>query len=440
MSGTRDTSRAESEASSPEPPPPPPPHPVRCPRCGYDQRGAIAQWQDRSPLEARCTECGYAYESAVLFDPYRQQPEWLVEFCRWRRFPRAVLMTMLRSLVPWRFWRWQNLAHPLRSGRLLLYVTLVVIVPAALLYVVLKGGDGIATRMVLQQQLGNINDNAPQNLAAHEAALERWEKATSYEDAPPRFRGRFDVRGTSVPSPEHGEQWDAYRERHIELERSAIEWLRAVIDDPLRVDHSFFAVAMEPILFPKRGGSSVRIVGGGRVDPLPGPPNVGLYVGVGAGPAGAPIFPFRYLSYMLLSSELVSLWLATLLGMVVLPLTLVLLPATRRRAKVRAVHFVRVTAYGLAIPTLLIWMATAFMAGNALGWASNDLLDSIEEIAAIAMPLSAAGWWYIAFRCHLCIRHAFWVTLVMGIMTILILLLPVGVTAMIEWLSNGGFQ
>lgn len=350
-------------------------------------------------------------------------------------------MTLLRSLVPWRFWRWQNLAYPLRLGRLMLYVTLIVIVPAALLYGFLQGGVGIAARMSLQQQLSNVSDNALQFLTQHEATLERWEEATTYEDAPVQFRQHFNLHHThsreSFRSPDHAELWNEYRQMKIEFEQRAIEWIQQVIDDPLRVDHSYLASAMEPILFPNRPRSSGRIAGGGRVDPLPGPSNLGLYVGIG--PRRAPIIPFRSLSQVLLSSQLFPLWLATLIGIVVFPLTLVLLPTTRRRAKVRAVHFVRVAAYGLAIPTFIIWLAAACLTANTLGWVSSELLNWIEVIIAIAIPLSAAGWWYLAFRCHLRIPHAFWVTVIMGILTILILLLPVGVAAAVEWLTYGAF-
>ena len=55
---------------------------VSCPRCGYDQRGVIAQWTDTCDLDGRCTECGLAFEWARVLNPKKFAPPWSVECAR----------------------------------------------------------------------------------------------------------------------------------------------------------------------------------------------------------------------------------------------------------------------------------------------------------------------------------------------------------------------
>ena len=35
--------------------------PAKCPRCGYDLRGAIATWTEQCPLHGTCAGCGLQF-------------------------------------------------------------------------------------------------------------------------------------------------------------------------------------------------------------------------------------------------------------------------------------------------------------------------------------------------------------------------------------------
>ena len=52
---------------------------MRCPRCGYDQRGEMAKWADSCPLTSVCTECGLEIDWAELISPKFERPAWCVE-------------------------------------------------------------------------------------------------------------------------------------------------------------------------------------------------------------------------------------------------------------------------------------------------------------------------------------------------------------------------
>ena len=76
-----------------------------CPRCGYDQSGEVAAWDDRCPLRGQCPECGTRFDWSFLFDPSRQSFPWLVEHTRSiRGRARRTIPTLLCLVLPWVFW------------------------------------------------------------------------------------------------------------------------------------------------------------------------------------------------------------------------------------------------------------------------------------------------------------------------------------------------
>lgn len=94
------------------------PEHVLCPRCGYDQRGIIAQWTDACPLQGTCTECGLQYEWLDLLKP------WCVENASSQyRLVRRMIGTFVRSvLAPWRFWREIRITHEHRWRHMAAYL------------------------------------------------------------------------------------------------------------------------------------------------------------------------------------------------------------------------------------------------------------------------------------------------------------------------------
>jgi hypothetical protein len=113
---------------------------TRCPRCGYDQRGVIAQWMDACPLHTVCTECGLEIDWPEQLSGKLRAPEWCVEYARPRRtIPLRCWTTMWRSRRPWRFWSSLKMSNQPRLHRLLLYVLAL----AAATYLAFAIGQGI---------------------------------------------------------------------------------------------------------------------------------------------------------------------------------------------------------------------------------------------------------------------------------------------------------
>ncbi|MCZ6834724.1 MAG: hypothetical protein O7G85_03025 [Planctomycetota bacterium] len=102
---------------------------TRCPRCGYDLRGAIETWKEACPLHGTCTECGLAFAWAELLSRHVRLALWCVEFAQdFGEYRRRFERTALKSFQPWRFWRELRLAHEPRIARLTLYGMLLIVV------------------------------------------------------------------------------------------------------------------------------------------------------------------------------------------------------------------------------------------------------------------------------------------------------------------------
>jgi hypothetical protein len=116
---------------------------VRCPRCGYDQRGVIDTWQNACHLRRACAECGLEIEFAELLSAKIRRPRWCIEFSKSNRFlPCRFLTTLVVSMNPWQFWRELKMSHPPQWPALRLFVTGAL----ALMYVsfcVLNGGRAL---------------------------------------------------------------------------------------------------------------------------------------------------------------------------------------------------------------------------------------------------------------------------------------------------------
>jgi hypothetical protein len=114
---------------------------ARCPRCGYDLRGAVATWGDTCPMTGICTECGLSFEWAELFSAAFAMPRWCVEAADPRpRLPGQAVATFARSWLPWPFWSALRMSHPIRWRRLVVYLGLLALV----LYVAFALMHGLA--------------------------------------------------------------------------------------------------------------------------------------------------------------------------------------------------------------------------------------------------------------------------------------------------------
>ena len=98
---------------------------ARCPRCGYDQRGAISTWTESCPLNGVCSECGLEWRWAEVFNPRLHRPRWCVEYGRVIAFPWRCVKTLCVSFWPWRFWWGLQMSHEARWLRIAAYLLVI---------------------------------------------------------------------------------------------------------------------------------------------------------------------------------------------------------------------------------------------------------------------------------------------------------------------------
>lgn len=341
-----------------------------CPRCGYDLRGALATWNDTCPLDGTCTECGLHLDWAHVLRPGKFAPAWCVEFAPRRGFGPACVSTFGRSFRPWRFWSALKMSMSLGRRRLVAYVALLIL-PVLVAYASVQTVAAIRMRYEWQQSLDDYKKQAQQDVAALERQLENLD----------------DVRW----------RWSL---------RQRLRMRRQEANATYTINHSYPAAVAEAVFVPWRSSST----------------------GIISAPSGS----WPYSGPWRIRQTLVDDWdgwLTTLtaVGMglwisLVVPVTFVLLPVSRRRARVRTVHLVRVASYGLFIPSAII---TASLLSVAAG---SAFLDPGEDWVTMARVLIHYGlvpmiviWWAAAIRRYLMMPHAWAVALLLSLLSFLLL-------------------
>jgi len=120
------------------------------------------------------------------------------------------------------------------------------------------------------------------------------------------------------------------------------------------------------------------------------------------------------------NAQPLSLFVATVFMMC--PLVFVLLPASRKRAKVRWAHVGRVTAYGMsymALGAIVVLVAgTGHLVELSPTWLERWLMV-LERLALPAVCVGLLVWWGVAIHRYLRMEHALGVTLAVGLTAIL---------------------
>jgi len=132
---------------------------ARCPRCGYDQRGVAESWADACPLMGTCSECGLEFEWAELLSPKIRPPRWCVEYGRWWAAPWRTVLTLGIALWPPAFWRLLKMTQIFRPKRVAAYL----LVPFLALYVAIALSQGWAAH----RQLSAILRGAGSSTSTH---------------------------------------------------------------------------------------------------------------------------------------------------------------------------------------------------------------------------------------------------------------------------------
>jgi hypothetical protein len=97
-----------------------------CPRCGYDQSGAISAWgrcePARCPLDGVCSECGLEFRWADVMRLPERQVQGLFEHAVGRRQCASwALRTWLMTAWPAVFWKRVTILAPVHPARLLIW-------------------------------------------------------------------------------------------------------------------------------------------------------------------------------------------------------------------------------------------------------------------------------------------------------------------------------
>ena len=357
---------------------------ARCPRCGYDLRGLVATWEDRCPLEGVCSECGLKLRWAEVLVPEKFEPAWCVEFAAGRfAIVRGSIRTLLCSFMPWRFWSSLNMAHGIVRRRLAIYVVFLLLLPLV----------GYATEQVVLAV--RVRYEVAVTFPATRQSMASWLN---------RLQG-FMKTPRAATLPAERRQW--YQEEMQRLRR-----FLATAHEP---GISYPAAILEAVLTPRRETSFARANATG-LDVYPSPSELHRYaeweisggVTMGIGDWFAVMLPYF------------TWWL---IAFFLMPVGFLCLPVSRRRARVRWRHIVRVGCYGLFIPTVIVtW--TAFLFAAAYGWLTH--FDLFLQLASVLIWLGfipvLVVWWALAIGRYLRIAHAWAVAVLLSVMSLLLCL------------------
>lgn len=358
-----------------------------CPRCGYEQSGTVQTWRESCPLTGTCSECGLGLVWADVMDPARADLPGFIEHARggvWTLF-KSAWRTWAWAMFPWVFWRKVRIEHRIVPWRWALWLLLIVGVLHAVTATMLSVRLTLARSAMVSEHNRSI---APGS--AYLTFLNRMQRAN------PMFVPRVPLRvlsrghavvmlncwlgvvsfGDSSRSPNGDEYWSQ----------------RPVLSPNISL------TASELATFPR--WSSFGSVPVSRRQQLhPRNPSVALLLGV--------LFHTAFAG------------------------TFILLPFTRRAAKIRLAHLARAWVFGLSALSVL---TTLDMLQEVWNWIRSLSTPLVEwplrfemwnfaaqrfgrfptvggpwintALASIVVLLLLVTWWYFALVRGWKIRHA----------------------------------
>ena len=369
-----------------------------CPRCGYDQRGGVATWSESCPLEGICTECGLHITWSEVLQPEKFEPRWCVEFVsRIWRMPRASMRTLIRSFWPWGFWSRLKMSHSIRPLRLLIYILWLLLLPL-LCYVPIQAGVAMYVRYQTAQMLAQAFARLPTSIQQMQATIQA-------------------MQSTSPSDP----QVAAMQQKQILIMQQQIARMKA-IKSPAKVECSYAWAVFEAVCMPLAQDSYGTISSGSAIYPYTPPDKLW--------DTALQISSFRWRSGSgqgrAFSVPMISLfsWFAFgLTLMVLLPASFILLPVSRRRAKVRWSHIGRVAAYGLAIPvSAVVACAGLFVMGALLESSARSFHTWMIIVIGAGMPITLTLWWGAAIGGYMKIPHGHFTAFLLMILCALLIL------------------
>ena len=407
----------------------------QCPRCGYDQRGVVATWTDCCPLYGTCSECGLQFNWANVIVPDKFEPPWCVEFApRLLGLPRAAVKTFFISFWPWTFWSRLQMSQQVRWRRLALYAFFLLF-PLLLCYVITQAALAARMRYQIQQQVASITTSVQPHLNYEQSSLAAMRAALQYKYA--NEQEREAILSKAPPNSSLGPKYaqfiqelaqasDENLNSMIATKQQTVALLQAQINTPPKIRMSYVAAILEAVIQPLAQWSSGSIqLGDGTVMPYPSP--IEIHDLIGSFRTGQLSWSDDLFLHLILTIACI------LLLLILLPASFILLPFSRRRAKVRWAHVVRIFVYSLFafISTLLIvYTVVAWHLISDSQWALN-IYRAIPSIAWIGITI----WWAVAIKRYLKMAHA---EAVAGVMSLMLALLmsPALLHIVPPWLSR----
>lgn len=367
--------------------------PATCPRCGYDQRGVVTTWTECCPLVGTCTECGLQFNWPEVLSEKIRRPRWCVEYVTGRiRFLMATALTLGQSFWPWGFWQSLKMSYEPQWRRIAAYVLTLAILPYLLIVLMQIGvatylwqsfGFGSAQKIAIQTPSGVVVSTMSRTSDVDFLQFVLWSAAAPYSDDSP---------GTVT------EVW------------AANPWT-----GPGGRSNTASQLSPRSILQYWLVNSQSLVVGTGIWYKEP-TWNIWIWSGQ------ANLFWTGFLG--LSPQETAVVLLTGFLTMTAFfsAAAFALLPQSRREAKVRWRHIIRVFLYSLALvlllPTFFVLSRIAIFLFNSFGgW-----LEQFAIWSLVCIPLILVIWWSVATRRYLKMRHAWGVGAAVVVVAVLLTL------------------
>jgi hypothetical protein len=367
---------------------------ARCPRCGYDQRGVVAAWVESCPLRGTCSECGTPVDWARVLQPEKYEPDWCIEFAPRRRLLQSCFETFIRSFRPWRFWPRLQMDFSMRWRRLIIYLS-VLALPLFGTYIGLQAAVAIHVRMLFASEMQAWQAKLPPLVKL----MQREWIISKVIPQSPLGLSRYDDNAYAM----------------------SIAELNDTIQHPLTIKFSYTGAAIEAILFPLADSSAGRVTGSWQ---YPAPSELWecasagsvLYAGSGTRPATV----WSNVRDVIQSPVMPIVLVVPCLFAMIFPCSILLLPVTRKRAKVRWQHIMRIALYG--------WFAVFFSVYAALLIGIVDVTlrtSGVEfgyEIIPIMVlpPIMLTTWWAVAIKRYLYMPRAAAIAILLAILNLLL--------------------
>ncbi|MCH8152044.1 MAG: hypothetical protein IH830_06690 [Planctomycetes bacterium] len=181
------------------------------------------------------------------------------------------------------------------------------------------------------------------------------------------------------------------------------------------INHSYFAAILEAVFKPTSSRSGGSIITTAGWAPYASPNQLHeAFETIAAGPGPWPSGN----AFVQSIRPVLFIWSVAAILYILLPASFILLPVSRRRAKVRWVHVARVAAYSFFLPILF---ASTFFACGMVGYVLDNWRDSAPVAALginlfLPIPLLIV-WWAVAIKRYLRMPHGWAVAVLLALMS-----------------------